>query len=301
MFEYRLSEEQAMSELQKLLEKVKNEKNFELLADIGLCYHIVNELELAEDFYWQSYNTLPNKYAAINLNRLYLKNKMIDKLENAYFRFANDKIIIHTSDGLKLFSKENRIETIKKLCELNWGPVVPYLKRFYNCGEYEYCTVMIEKKYNLCGMFLTDTGADILYYWLLCKEKLERYDEIQEMLYKMSLSSKKKAMKKLIMVSQESDKPEVYLSELEDLYAESNYSNYELQKCLELMYKKIDSEKDRIELLHNSIKKQRDIIRISFNRLCTNLYRLDKGIKAEDINELYKNIEVEFEKILEDI
>ena len=78
-------------------------------------------------------------------------------------------------------------------------------------------------------------------------------------------------MKKLIMVSQESDKPEVYLSELEDLYAESNYSNYELQKCLELMYKKIDSEKDRIELLHNSIKKQRDIIRISFNRLCTNI------------------------------
>ena len=168
MFDYRLSVEDAKRELSVLLDEPYLNTDYTKLADVGVCYYVLGNYELASEFCWKSYNLQPNKCAAANISVIYIKSENIEELKKAYLRFAEDKIPMYPTDGLKLLAKYNCGDVIKELALLNWGSIVSYLKSLYKCEEYAFCIEMIESRYQFYKYYyLTGTGLDVFYYWLL--------------------------------------------------------------------------------------------------------------------------------------
>ena len=292
MFEYKLTEADAKIELNRLLKEDDFNTNFEKLADIALCYFILGEIDLAEEYDWKSYDLFLNKYAAINLSRIYINLEKVNELEVAYIRFANDKIPMHPSDGLKLFAKHYRTDVLKKLLSYNWGSLKSYLKYLYKCGEYEFCVNIIEERFSFDKYYIiTDKNADVFYYWMLSKIQLNQFFDIENMFSSMKLSAKKSVVNKICLAALSTENCDIFLNVIEDLYAETNYNDANIRSCLMQIYNRQGYNVEKTQLAKLSIKGQIKLIDKNITRIISALYFLQSFEDIENIKNSYKEFQ----------
>lgn len=300
MFDYKLSEKDARTELRNLLDDSSLESDSEKLADVGLCYHILGDFDLAEEYYYKSYDLKPNVSAAINLSRYYIKTDKIEKLEKVCMRFAEDKIPMHPDSAIKAFAKHNRIETIKTLVLLGWRTCLPYFRVLYQLGEYDFIAQQIDKKYNFNKPLLSDGECEVLRIWLRCKAKLKQYEEINDVFLKVPIETKKRLAQEITQIGLEAEGTDVFMCILEDAYAELNYKDAEISKCLIQLYSDGGQKNEKSVITRKNIIGLTAVMDIDVSRIIKILNLAEATEYAEKIQTLYDEFRTQLRAIIDD-
>ena len=117
----------------------------------------------------------------------------------------------------------------------------------------------------------------------------------------MPLSSKKNAIHKIALAGMQAENTDIFINVLEDLYAETDYTNNDIRVYLIKLYDKNGYDDDKISLAKKVIMGQNNRIDKVFTRLISALYVLDAAEDIKTLQKAYGHLKFEMDRIVEKI